>query len=33
MTYAVSIAGAQTLGAELSLDVSREADGLGYESV
>lgn len=33
MTYALSIAGVQTLGAELSLDVAREADGLGYESV
>ena len=33
MSYAVSIAGVQTLGAELSLDVAREADALGYESV
>ena len=33
MTYAVSIAGVQTLGAELGLDVAREADALGYESV
>ena len=33
MTYAVSIAGVQTLGAELSLDVAREADALGCESV
>ena len=33
MTYAVSIAGVQTLGADLSLDVAREADALGYESV
>src|ERR1700690_1242312 len=33
MTYAVSIAGVQTLGAEMSLDVAREADALGYESV
>jgi len=33
MTYAVSIAGVQTLGAEMSLDVAREADTLGYESV
>jgi probable F420-dependent oxidoreductase len=31
--YAVSIAGVQTLGADLSLDVAREADTLGYESV
>jgi probable F420-dependent oxidoreductase len=31
--YAVSIAGVQTLGAGLSLDVAREADGLGYTSV
>ena len=30
---AVSIAGVQTLGAELSLDVALEADALGYESV
>src|SRR5580765_7046628 len=33
MTYAVSIAGVQTLGAGLSLDVAREADALGCESV
>jgi probable F420-dependent oxidoreductase len=33
VTYAVSIAGVQTLGAPLSLDVAREADTLGYESV
>ena len=33
MTYAVSIAGVQTLGADLSLDVAREADALGCESV
>jgi probable F420-dependent oxidoreductase len=33
VTYAVSIAGVQTLGAEMSLDVAREADALGYESV
>lgn len=33
MAYAMSIAGVQTLGAELSLDVAREADALGYESV
>src|SRR5258707_3790608 len=33
MTYAVSIAGVQTLGDGLSLDVAREADALGYESV
>jgi probable F420-dependent oxidoreductase len=33
MSYAVSIAGVQTLGADLSLDVAREADALGYESV
>ena len=32
MTYAMSIAGVQTLGAELSLDVAREADALGYDS-
>jgi probable F420-dependent oxidoreductase len=31
--YAVSIAGVQTLGADMSLDVAREADALGYESV
>jgi len=33
MAYAVSIAGVQTLGAELSLDVAREADAIGCESV
>jgi probable F420-dependent oxidoreductase len=33
MSYAVSIAGVQTLGADLSLDVAREADTRGYESV
>jgi probable F420-dependent oxidoreductase len=33
MSYAVSIAGVQTLGADLSLDVAREADALGCESV
>jgi probable F420-dependent oxidoreductase len=33
VTYAVSIAGVQTLGADLGLDVAREADALGYESV
>jgi probable F420-dependent oxidoreductase len=33
MSYAMSIAGVQTLGADLSLDVAREADTLGYESV
>ncbi len=33
MTYAVSIAGVQTLGADLSLDVAREADALGCESI
>jgi probable F420-dependent oxidoreductase len=33
MAYAVSIAGVQTLGAELSLDVAREADSIGCESV
>ncbi len=30
---AVSVAGLQTLGAGLSLDVAREADGLGYAAV
>src|SRR6478672_186063 len=33
MSYAVSIAGVQTLGADLSLDVAREADAIGCESV
>jgi probable F420-dependent oxidoreductase len=33
MSYAMSIAGVQTLGAGLSLDVAGEADALGYESV
>src|SRR5580765_3992883 len=33
MNYAMSIAGVQTLGAGLSLDVAGEADALGYESV
>jgi len=32
-TLAVSIAGVQTLGADLSLDVAKQADALGYESV
>jgi probable F420-dependent oxidoreductase len=31
-TYAMSVAGIQTLGAELTLDVVREADRLGYRS-
>lgn len=31
-TYAMSVAGIQTLGADLSLDVAREADTLGYRS-
>jgi probable F420-dependent oxidoreductase len=31
-TYAVSVAGIQTLGADLMLDVAREADTLGYRS-
>ena len=30
---AVSVAGLQTLGAPMSLDVAREADDLGYTSV
>ena len=29
--YAMSVAGMQTLGADLSLDVAREADALGYD--
>jgi len=33
MSYAMSIAGVQTLGAGLSLDIAGEADALGYESV
>ncbi|MDZ4825648.1 MAG: LLM class flavin-dependent oxidoreductase [Actinomycetota bacterium] len=31
--YAVSVAGLQTLGAQMSLDVAREADTLGYSSI
>jgi probable F420-dependent oxidoreductase len=31
--YAMSIAGLQTLGAPLSVDVARQADALGYQSV
>jgi probable F420-dependent oxidoreductase len=31
--YAVSVAGLQTLGAQMSVDVAREADELGYSSV
>src|SRR4051812_50230702 len=31
-TYGMSVAGIQTLGAGLTLDVVREADALGYES-
>jgi len=31
-TYAMSVAGIQTLGADLTLDVTREADALGYSS-
>ena len=30
--YAMSVAGIQTLGTEMTLDVVREADALGYES-
>ena len=30
--YAMSVAGIQTLGADLTLDVVREADALGYDS-
>ncbi len=33
LPYAVSVAGLQTLGAQMSLDVAREADELGYSSV
>jgi probable F420-dependent oxidoreductase len=33
LPYGVSIAGIQTLGAPMSLDVAREADELGYQSV
>jgi probable F420-dependent oxidoreductase len=33
MTRAVSVAGLQTLGTELSLDAAREADALGYSSL
>ena len=31
-TYAMSVAGIQTLGTELTLDVVREADALGYDA-
>src|SRR4051795_6779512 len=33
LPYAVSVAGLQTLGAPMSIDVAREADALGYQSV
>src|SRR3954454_4897819 len=33
LPYAVSVAGLQTLGAPMSLDVAREADELGFQSV
>ena len=31
--YAMSVAGIQTLGTDMTLDVAREADALGYESL
>jgi probable F420-dependent oxidoreductase len=31
--YAMSVAGIQTLGTDMTLDVAREADALGYDSV
>jgi probable F420-dependent oxidoreductase len=33
MSYSLSVAGIQTLGAGLTLDIARIADGLGYESL
>src|SRR5919197_787565 len=33
LSYAMSIAGLQTLGAPVSLDVAREANALGFQSV
>src|SRR5580765_4094103 len=33
MSYSMSVAGIQTLGAGLTLDIAREADALGYDSV
>jgi probable F420-dependent oxidoreductase len=33
MSYGLSVAGIQTLGAGLTLDVARAADGLGYDSL
>jgi probable F420-dependent oxidoreductase len=33
LPYAMSIAGVQTLGAPMSIDVTREADALGFQSV
>jgi probable F420-dependent oxidoreductase len=33
MSYSMSVAGIQTLGADLTLDVARQADALGYDSV
>src|SRR5690242_20129075 len=33
LPYAMSIAGVQTLGAPMSVDIAREADDLGFQSV
>jgi len=33
VSYSLSVAGIQTLGAALTLDIARDADGLGYDSL